>query len=48
MYVVKVFLESNFYHHVGNRCGRFRHTFTDNHFHPSPPSDQLAVNWDET
>ena len=48
MYVVKVFLESNFYHHVENRCGSFRHTFTDNHFHPSPPSGQLAVNWDET
>ena len=42
MYVVKVFLESSFYHHVENRCGRFRHTFTDNHFHPSPP---LAANW---
>ena len=41
MYVVKVFLESSFYHHVQNGCGRFRHTFTDNHFHPSP----LAANW---
>ena len=41
MYVVKVFLESSFYHHVENRCGRFCHTFTDNHFHPSP----LAANW---
>ena len=41
MYVVKVFLESSFYHHVENRCGRFRHTFMDNHVHPSP----LAANW---
>ena len=48
MYVVKVFLESSFYHHVENGCGRFCHTFTDNHFHPSPPSSQLVVNWDKT
>ena len=55
--VVKVFLESNFYHHIENCCGRFRHAFTpatsrtattDSHFHPSPPSGQLAINWDET
>ena len=49
MYVVKVFLESSFYHHVENRCGRFHHTFMDNHFPPPhPPSGELAVNWDET
>ena len=41
MYVVKVLLESSFCHHVENRRGKFRHTFTDNHFHPSP----LAANW---
>ena len=46
--VVKVFFESSFYHHVENRCGRFRHAFTDSHFHPFPPSGQLAFNWDET
>ena len=46
--VVKVFLESSFYLHVENHCGRFHHAFTDSHFHPSTPSGQLAVNWDET
>ena len=39
--VVKVFLESNFYHHVENCCGRFHHAFTDSHFHPPP----LEANW---
>ena len=42
MYVVKVFLESSFYHHVEIVAEGFVALFTDNHFHPSP---LLAANW---
>ena len=46
MYVVKVFLESNFYHHVEN-LKVSSHVYGQP-LPPLPPSGQLAVNWDET
>ena len=44
----KVFLDGSFYYYLKNGCIRFCPALTGNHFHPSPPSVHVTVNWDGT